>query len=87
MASEPLESSNNMPHLGTADQSSRMNSFGGSGIDDFISPDFEFDQFETELAATKVPDDADSSDAVDRISPEQYVEEDFEAELGCTAAQ
>lgn len=34
-----------------------------------------------------MPDEDDTSDTADRISPAQYVEEDFEAELGCTAAQ
>ncbi|KAH9281255.1 Rho GTPase-activating protein 1 [Echinococcus granulosus] len=93
MASEPRKSFTSLPHFEDVDQNSRINSVDESGIGDFISPDFEFDQFETELAATRgfkdneVPDEGDDSDAVGRISPEQYVEEDFEAELGCPAAQ
>ncbi|KAL5968187.1 Rho GTPase-activating protein 1, partial [Taenia solium] len=87
MTSEPHKSSTNMPHLGSTDQNPSLNSLDESGIGDFISPDFEFDQFETELAATKVPDEDDNSDASDGIPPAQFVEEDFEAELGCTASQ
>uniref|UniRef100_A0A5K3ERX9 Rho GTPase-activating protein 1 n=1 Tax=Mesocestoides corti TaxID=53468 RepID=A0A5K3ERX9_MESCO len=64
---------------------SRLNSVEEPSTGDFINPDFEFDQFETELAATDVKAECDCAGG--RISPEGFVEEDFEAELGCTAAQ
>lgn len=53
MTSEPRKIPTNMPRLESTDQNSRINSPDESGIGDFINPDFEFDQFETELAATK----------------------------------
>nr|CDS28474.1 Rho GTPase activating protein 1 [Hymenolepis microstoma] len=58
---------------------------------DFINPDFEFDQFETELAAAKdfSPNEVNENEEdgpLALISPKQFVDEDYEVELG-TAAQ
>ncbi|KAM7542135.1 hypothetical protein Aperf_G00000007639 [Anoplocephala perfoliata] len=63
-----------------------------SGAVDFINPDFEFDQFDTELAATKNYNrDEANEDGEDEsgggLSPNVFVEEDFEAELGPAAQE
>uniref|UniRef100_A0A5K3ERQ7 Rho GTPase-activating protein 1 n=1 Tax=Mesocestoides corti TaxID=53468 RepID=A0A5K3ERQ7_MESCO len=80
-----LLSFTNAPPLDSVIPTSRLNSVEEPSTGDFINPDFEFDQFETELAATDVKAECDCAGG--RISPEGFVEEDFEAELGCTAAQ
>ncbi|VDN99458.1 unnamed protein product [Rodentolepis nana] len=53
---------------------------------DFINPDYEFDQFETELAAVNVVNENEDGDSLALISPKEFADEDYEAELG-TAAQ
>lgn len=53
MASEPRKSSTNQRNADNLDLDLQLNNVDESTTVDFINPDFEFDQFDTELAATK----------------------------------
>ena len=51
MASDPHETPTGSPHVDGLDQTSRIDSAVDPNAGDFINPELEFDQFETELAA------------------------------------
>ena len=52
MASDPHNTPTTSFHVDVFDQTSQNVSVSEHGAGDFINPDFEFDQFETELAMT-----------------------------------
>ncbi|KAM3177274.1 hypothetical protein ACTXT7_004840, partial [Hymenolepis weldensis] len=105
MTTEPPKTSTDLRGRESPDPTSQLYSvLDEQSAGDFVNPDFEFDQFETELAAVsqmKVQRDSspnqfavfpllnenEEDDSLGMMSPKEFVEEDYEAELGTAARE
>ncbi|VDL19310.1 unnamed protein product [Hymenolepis diminuta] len=88
MTTEPPKTSTDLRGRESPDPTSQLNSvLDEQSAGDFVNPDFEFDQFETELAAAKILNENEEDDSLDMMSPKEFVEEDYEAELGTAARE